>query len=193
MTKPANNGLEFPELTRGRLIKRYKRFLADVMLDSGKTVTAHCPNTGAMTACSAPGRPVYLSYHDNPKRKLKYTWELIDMPDSLVGVNTLIPNRLVYHSIQTGQLSRFREYTDIRAEVKIDGGHRLDLMVSKDGRDPCYIEIKNCSLVENRDGSLSRRSHRPGPQPPESASAAHGQWVSYGDVLSRQPDGRGHF
>ena len=150
MTKPANNGLEFPELTRGRLIKRYKRFLADVMLDSGKTVTAHCPNTGAMTACSAPGRPVYLSYHDNPKRKLKYTWELIDMPDSLVGVNTLIPNRLVYHSIQTGQLSRFREYTDIRAEVKIDGGHRLDLMVSKDGRDPCYIEIKNCSLVENR-------------------------------------------
>jgi sugar fermentation stimulation protein A len=149
MDKLENRGLKFPELRRGRLIRRYKRFLADVALDSGETVTAHCPNTGAMTACSEPGRHVFLSFHDNPKRKLKYTWELIDMPDSLVGVNTLIPNRLVYHSLKTGQLKQFREYNEIRAEVKIDGGHRLDLMISKNGHDPCYIEIKNCSLVKN--------------------------------------------
>ncbi len=146
-TQPA--GLCFPKLTRGRLIRRYKRFLADVELDSGEPVTAHCPNTGAMTACSTPGRPVYLSFHDNPKRKFKYSWELIDMPDSLVGVNTLIPNRLVYHGIKTGQVPFFSSYNEIKKEVKIDGGHRLDLMVSKDGKNPCYVEIKNCSLVEN--------------------------------------------
>ena len=86
-------GLDWPELVSGRLIKRYKRFLADVALDGGCVVTAHCPNSGKMTACCEPGRPVYLSCHDNPRRKLKYTWEMIRMPSSLVGVNTLVPNR----------------------------------------------------------------------------------------------------
>ncbi len=86
----------------GTLIKRYKRFLADVKLKDGTVVTAHCPNTGRMTGCSEPGRSVYLSTHDNPKRKLKYTWELIKMPTSLVGVNTLVPNRLVFESVKAG-------------------------------------------------------------------------------------------
>ena len=144
-----SNGLILPELIPGKLIKRYKRFLADVLLDNGDTVTAHCPNTGTMKACSEPGRKVYLSYHDNPKRKYKYTWEIIEMPASLVGVNTMIPNRLVYHSIKTGQVETFAGYDEIKAEVKVGEKHRLDLMVSKNGSAPCYIEIKNCSLVEN--------------------------------------------
>ena len=97
---PAPKGLiPWPELTPGTLIRRYKRFLADVCLENGTTVTAHCPNSGSMKACCEPGRPVYLSFHDNPRRKLSYTWELIDMPDSLVGVNTQVPNRLTAHAI----------------------------------------------------------------------------------------------
>lgn len=84
-TSKKNPGLPWPELIPGILVKRYKRFMADVQLDNGKVVTAHCPNTGSMQACSQPGHPVYLSYHDNPKRKLKYTWEIIAMPASLVG------------------------------------------------------------------------------------------------------------
>jgi sugar fermentation stimulation protein A len=144
-----SNGLVLPELIPGKLIKRYKRFLSDVMLDSGDVVTAHCPNTGTMRACSEPGRKVYLSFHDNPKRKYKYTWEVIEMPVSIVGVNTMIPNRLVYHSIKAGQIETFAGYDEIRSEVKVGEKHRLDLMVSKNGTERCYIEIKNCSLVEN--------------------------------------------
>lgn len=149
MARKIQNGLAFPELIPGRLIKRYKRFLADVELDTGEQVTAHCPNTGAMTACSEPGRKVFLSCHDKPGRKLKYTWELIEMPTSMVGVNTLVPNRLVYHSLKTGQIERFSAYDKIRSEVKVGNNHRLDLMIWKNGSDPCYIEIKNCSLVQD--------------------------------------------
>jgi sugar fermentation stimulation protein A len=141
------DGLALPELIPGRLVKRYKRFLADVVLETGEVVTAHCPNTGAMTACSAPGQPVYLSCHDNPKRKLKYTWEFIQMPTSIVGVNTILPNKLVRHAIENRQISTFAGYEDIRSEVKAGEHHRLDLMVTKTGKPPCYIEIKNCSLV----------------------------------------------
>jgi len=149
-----SNGLMLPDLIPGRLIKRYKRFLADVKLNAGDVVTAHCPNTGTMKACSEPGRKVYLSVHDNPKRKYKYTWEIIEMPASLVGVNTLIPNKLVYHSIKAGCLETFAEYDDVLSEVKVGEKHRLDLMLSKNSPnpcypDPCYIEIKNCSLVED--------------------------------------------
>lgn len=145
---PSDGGLVLPPLLPGRLIRRYQRFFADVRLDTGELVTAHCPNTGAMTACSQPGWPVYLSRQPNPRRKLKYTWELTRTPESLAGVNTLTPNRLVRRAIGAGILETFREYTDIRAEAAV-GRHRLDLMLSgKKGR--CYIEIKNCSLVTGR-------------------------------------------
>ena len=147
MHKTFSNGLILPDLIPGILIKRYKRFLADVELENGDIVTAHCMNTGSMQACSEPGRRVYLSCHNNPKRKLKYSWEIIDMPSSRVGVNTLVPNRLVYHSIKAGRLEPFAGYDEIRPEVKVGKKHRLDLMLSKNGSDLCYIEIKNCSLV----------------------------------------------
>jgi len=138
----------WPELTRGRLIKRYKRFLADVQLDTGEIVTAHCANSGAMTRCAEPGNPVYLSYHDNPKRKLKYTWELIEMPDTLVGVNTMVPNRLVESSIQAHLIQELTGYDHISREVTV-GNSRLDLLLTRKNHPNCFIEIKNCTLVEN--------------------------------------------
>jgi len=141
--------LEWPKLVRGILLKRYKRFLADVRLDTGKIVTAHCPNTGSMTGCADAGQPVYLSRHDNPKRKLKYTWELIDMPTSLVGVNTLVPNRLVFLSAAAGLIAELAGYETVEREVKAGSNSRIDLRLSNGETDRCYVEIKNCTLVEN--------------------------------------------
>ena len=141
--------MAWPPLIRGTLIKRYKRFLADVELSGGEVVTAHCPNTGSMKACSQPGRPVYISRADNPKRKLKYTWELIEMADSLVGVNTLIPNRLVAHAIQSGQVEALAGYKHLTREVKVGDHSRIDLCLSSDEWQRCYVEVKNCTLVEN--------------------------------------------
>lgn len=144
-----NGVIYWPELVPGRLLKRYKRFLADVALDTGEVVTAHCPNSGSMTGCSQPGRTVYLSRHDNPRRKLAYTWELIDMPESLVGVNTLVPNRLVAAAIRSGLVAPLAGYPHVRSEVKAGAHSRLDLLLSSpDAGLKCYVEIKNCTLVE---------------------------------------------
>jgi len=141
--------LAWPKLVRGILVKRYKRFLADVRLDTGKMVTAHCPNTGSMTGCCDAGQPVYLSRHDNPRRKLKYTWQLIEMPTSLVGVNTLVPNRLVFRSAAAGLITELAGYEIVEREIKIGHNSRLDLRLSNGDKDRCYVEIKNCTLVEN--------------------------------------------
>jgi sugar fermentation stimulation protein A len=143
------NGHWWPPLQRGRLVKRYQRFLADVVLDSGPTVTAHCPNSGRMTGCNQPGRPVYLSLIDNPKGKLKYRWELIDMPTGLVGVNTMVPNRLVADSIRGRRVPELAGYNEVFSEVKINARSRLDLKLCAPGLPDCYIEVKNCTLVED--------------------------------------------
>lgn len=143
-------GLAWPPLVEGTLLRRYQRFLADVALKNGDTVTAHCPNTGSMQDCCTPGRPVYLSVHDNPKRKLKYTWELIHMPDSLVGVNTLMPNRLVKHAVQTGQIEELKGYAHVQSEVKIGADSRVDLMLRDGDRGICHVEVKNCTMVKDR-------------------------------------------
>jgi sugar fermentation stimulation protein A len=145
----ADRGLRWPKLYRGRLIKRYKRFLADVSLDNGQTVTAHCSNSGRMTGCNQPGRPVYLSFHDNPKRKLKYTWEMIEMPTSLVGVNTLVPNRLVAKALGMGQVPELADYDSVAREVRVSKSSRLDLKLTGKGQPDAFVEIKNCTLVEN--------------------------------------------
>jgi sugar fermentation stimulation protein A len=141
-------GYIWPVLIRGRLVRRYQRFLADVILDDGRAVTAHCPNSGRMTGCSQPGQPVFLSYQDDPKRKFKYRWELIEMPTSLVGVNTMVPNRLVADALRTGQVAAFEAYTDVFSEVTVNAHTRLDLKLAAPGLPDCYIEIKNCTLVE---------------------------------------------
>ena len=137
----------WPPLIRGTLIKRYKRFLADIELDSGEIITAHCPNSGSMKASSEPGRPVYVSFHDNPRRKLKYTWELIAMPESLVGVNTNWPNQLVSLAISQGFVPEVSGYSSLSQEVRVGEHSRLDILLSDDDNRQCYIEVKNCTLV----------------------------------------------
>ena len=145
----ASKGLAWPPLIPGTLVKRYNRFIADITLTSGQTVAAHCPNSGSMKACCEPGRPVYVSLHDNPKRKLKYTWELIEMPTSMVGINTQVPNRLVATSIEAGLVPELNGYNSISREVKTSENTRLDILLRKGEKNRCYVEIKNCTLVED--------------------------------------------
>ena len=142
-------GLTWPPLLPGTLLRRYQRFLADVRLKNDEVVTAHCPNTGSMQACCQSGAPVFLSTHNNPRRKLKYTWELIKMPDSLVGVNTLVPNRLVAKAIAAGLIEELRGYGNILREVNIGHHSRIDLLLSKESGHRCFVEIKNCTLVSD--------------------------------------------
>lgn len=146
MTPPA---YDLPPLISGHLIKRYKRFLADVRLDTGETVTAHCPNSGSMKGCALPGCPVWLSVSDNPRRKFKYTWELIKTPASMIGVNTLVPNRLVKTAAANSGIEELGRYESIRSEVTTRKGTRLDLVLTDPDRRNCYVEIKNCTLVES--------------------------------------------
>ncbi len=141
--------LPWPPLLRGRLERRYQRFLADIVLDDGSPITAHCPNSGSMKTCAEPGRPVYVSRQPSPRRKLHYTWEIIDMGASLVGVNTLVPNRLVARAIEAGAVPELRGYADLKREAAIPGGSRLDLLLTGPGRRPCYVEVKNCTLADN--------------------------------------------
>ena len=145
----ASRGLSWPKLVPATLLKRYKRFLADVKLNNGETITVHCPNTGSMAGCCEPGRTVYLSFHDNPGRKYKYTWELIAMPTSLVGVNTLIPNRLVGQSIEQHLIPELAQFSKVKREVKIGDHSRIDLLLTGSSGQRCYIEIKNCTLVND--------------------------------------------
>ena len=138
--------LKWPRLIEGVLIKRYKRFMADVKLRNNHVVTAHCPNSGSMKACCEPGRPVYLTRHNNPSRRLKYTWEMIDMGTSMVGVNTIVPNRLTKAAILAGDIPELSGYEAVRTEVKYGKNSRIDLLLEKGGN-RCFVEVKNCTLV----------------------------------------------
>lgn len=136
----------WPDLVEGRLIRRYKRFLADVRLRNGPVVTAHCPNSGSMLTCAEPGRRVYLSRHQAPHRRTRYTWEMIEMPGSLVGVNTQVPNALVAAAVRAGEIRELQGYATVRREVRSGANSRIDLLLQS-GEARCYIEIKNCTLV----------------------------------------------
>lgn len=136
-------------LVQGTLIKRYKRFLADVRMASGEVITVHCPNTGTMLSCSAPESLVCLSRSDNPKRKYPYTLEMVKVKSTWVGVNTARTNNLVIEGIRKGQISEFQNFSTIKAEVKTSDHTRLDLQVNH-GNICTYIEIKNCSLAVDR-------------------------------------------
>ena len=137
-----------PPLISGILIQRYKRFLADIELETGEKVTAHCPNSGSMKGCAMPGSQVWVSESDNPKRKYKYTWELIKVPGTMVGINTQVPNKLVKQSIENGLIKELSGYDRVKAEVKTSSHTRLDLLLEKASNAKCYVEIKNCTLVE---------------------------------------------
>ena len=135
-------------LIPGTLIKRYKRFLADIKLEDGTIITAHCPNSGSMLTCNTPGSEVMLSYHDNPKRKYPYSWEMVKVNSTWVGINTIIPNKLVAESIANGLILELTGYGKIIKEKKVSKHSRLDLMLESEN-ERCYVEIKNVSLVQD--------------------------------------------
>ena len=140
--------MQLPPLTPGVLLRRYKRFLADMEV-GGKTITAHCPNTGSMLGCSEPGRTVHLSRHDSPKRKHSYTWELIRMDSSLVGVNTARTNAIVREALVGRNIPNLSHYDKVRSEVKLGRDSRIDLLLQGPGAPDYYLEVKNCTLVRN--------------------------------------------
>lgn len=133
-------------LIRGFLIKRYKRFLADVQLDDGQIVTSHCTNSGSMKSCLEPGAEVYLSKSTDPKRKTPYTWEMIRINGSWVGIHTQHPNKIAKEAIEAGQIDALTGYERVIPEVKVYDS-RLDLMALR-ADETCFIEVKNVTLKE---------------------------------------------
>lgn len=133
-------------LIPGTLLKRYKRFLADVLLNTGESITAACPNTGAMLGLNAPGSPVWLSRSDKETRKYPHTWELVEIDGKgLVGVNTGSPNKIVSEALRSGLLPELAGYESLRNEVKYGHNSRIDILLQGGGPD-CYVEVKNTHL-----------------------------------------------
>ena len=133
-------------LIRGTLLQRYKRFLADVELPDGSVVTAHCPNSGRMTACATPGWDVRLSEHTNPRRKLRYTLELVHNGRCWIGVNTHTANRIAVEAVSQGIVEELRGYGNLETEVPYGESSRIDIRLSG-GRESCYVEVKNVTLI----------------------------------------------
>ncbi|WP_422376797.1 DNA/RNA nuclease SfsA [Roseibium sp.] len=134
-------------LVGGRLEKRYKRFLADVVLEDGSAVTAHCANPGSMLGLKEPGSRVWLSLSDNPKRKLKYSWEVIEADGALVGINTAHPNKLVEEALEAGRIDGLSGYASLRREVKYGKNSRIDILLESDTGAKTYVEVKNVHLM----------------------------------------------
>lgn len=136
-------------LIKGKLIKRYKRFLADVMLEDGTIVTAHCPNSGSMLSVNESGAEVWISPANNPNRKLKYTWELIRIKRSLIGINTQHPNMLVAEAILADRIPTLSGVKNLRREVKYGKNSRIDILLENPNGQMCYVEVKNVTMRRN--------------------------------------------
>jgi sugar fermentation stimulation protein A len=147
--------VKFPRaLVEGRLIRRYKRFLADIQLPGG-VVTAACPNTGSMMGCCEAGSRVWLSESDNPARKYRHTWELVEVGRVIVGINTGLPNALVVEAIAQGVVPELSGYATVRREVAFgEERSRVDLLLEALGREPCYVEVKNVTAAASRGVAL---------------------------------------
>ena len=147
------NIMEFSTpLMRGRLVRRYKRFLADIELDNGQTIIVSCPNTGSMKGLTTPGSAVWLSTSTSPTRKYPYTWEMVEHDlgkgPVIVGINTNHPNRLVREAIEAGRIKSLKGYKTLKPEVRY--GHensRIDILLQDDKKGSCYVEVKNVHLM----------------------------------------------
>ncbi len=141
--------LEGPWLA-GRLLRRYRRFLADVRLDDGATITAHTPNTGSLKGCAEPGSRVWVRDTGDGSRKYPYSWERVEVgPGVLVGIHTGHSNRLVREAVEGGKIPDLQGYRKIRGEVRYGRERsRIDLLLEDDARPPCFVEVKNVTLVE---------------------------------------------
>lgn len=139
--------MKFPApLIEGILVQRYKRFLADVRLSTGEIVLAHCANSGSMLSVNEPGSKVWLSPAADPLRKLRYTWELIEVNGAMVGINTGLPNRIVAEAVAAGQIPELMGYESLKREQKYGKNSRIDILLESPGRPPCYVEIKNVTM-----------------------------------------------
>lgn len=136
------------KLIHGKLIKRYKRFLADVELDDGTEVVAHCTNSGTMKSCLETGAEVYLTPVNDPKRKTKFTWEMIRINGDWIGINTGNPNILAYEAIKKNEIPGLTDYTSVTREVKY-GDSRFDVFAENE-HEKCFVEVKNVTLKEGK-------------------------------------------
>lgn len=142
--------MNLPPLTNGTLQRRYKRFLADITLDDGRQIVAHCPNTGRMTSCWQPGAPVQVSHSDNPKRKLAWTLERVDMGGGWIGVHTGRVNQVIAEAIAEGAIAELTGYATVSREVTFNTAEhrsRLDLKLTDGEAADGWVEVKNATLL----------------------------------------------
>ncbi len=137
--------MKFPKLIKGKLVKRYKRFLADIILEDGQEITAHVPNSGAMTSCIEPNCDVWVSFHDDIKRKLKYTLELTKIGDELICTNTGVANKIAIEAIQNGVIKELQGYNFLKPEQKYGQNSRIDILLETENQ-KCFVEVKSVSL-----------------------------------------------
>ena len=137
--------MKFEKLIKGKLLKRYKRFLADIILENKEIITAHVPNSGAMTSCIEENCDVWLTFHDNPKRKLKYTLELTLINENLICTNTGVANKIAIEAIKNGTIKELQNYTSLKPEQKYGQNSRIDILLENEN-EKCYVEVKSVSL-----------------------------------------------
>ena len=139
-------------LVPGRLIKRYKRFLADVILDDGRQVTAHCANPGAMIGLQEPGLRVWLEPNDDPKKKLKFGWRVAQLESGAwVGIDTSLPNKIIHEALRDHKIAPLAEYDTIQPEQKYGANSRVDFLLSAPTLPQAYVEVKNVHLLRSGD------------------------------------------